>query len=234
MNRRGSRRPSARSIGGSIGEFIARERGRADGSAMNNVFHRRNVCRTTHLLQTNSIDTLRVRVLCLRQTTYPYTICRGLRPQKTPRALPTRAPLFRHRRLRFARGLTSPSHPSIDRPAFTPRSLTMGAGQSAPEEILKVASAPTDYAPPLEVNPANPLVYFDIQLGRYGDATKLGRIVMELKADTTPKTVRHPRVVFTRDAFRSLPRRGKRSSKRFRAMAWEKRQPTETIANTHA
>ena len=76
----------------------------------------------------------------------------------------------------------------------------MGAGQSAPEEILKVASAPTDYAPPLEVNPANPLVYFDIQLGRYGDATKLGRIVMELKADTTPKTVRHPRVVFTRDA----------------------------------
>jgi peptidyl-prolyl isomerase F (cyclophilin D) len=34
----------------------------------------------------------------------------------------------------------------------------------------------------------NPLVYFDINIGRYGDATKLGRIVMELKADITPKT----------------------------------------------
>ena len=41
---------------------------------------------------------------------------------------------------------------------------------------------------PLEVNPTNPVCYFDIQLGRYGDATKLGRITMELKADVTPKT----------------------------------------------
>lgn len=29
---------------------------------------------------------------------------------------------------------------------------------------------------------ANPLVYFDIKLDRYGEGTKLGRIVMELKA----------------------------------------------------
>ena len=65
----------------------------------------------------------------------------------------------------------------------------MGASQSSPEEILKVAAEPTSYTPPLEVNPANALVYFDIQLGRYGDATPLGRIVMELKEDTTPKTV---------------------------------------------
>jgi hypothetical protein len=34
----------------------------------------------------------------------------------------------------------------------------------------------------------NPLVYFDINVGRYGDATKLGRVVMELKADVAPKT----------------------------------------------
>lgn len=34
---------------------------------------------------------------------------------------------------------------------------------------------------------SNPLVYFDIALGRYGDATPLGRIVMEVKADVTPK-----------------------------------------------
>lgn len=35
---------------------------------------------------------------------------------------------------------------------------------------------------------ANPLVYFDIKLGLYGDATPLGRIVMELKQDVVPKT----------------------------------------------
>ena len=32
------------------------------------------------------------------------------------------------------------------------------------------------------------MVYFDMELGRYGDATKLGRITMELKNDVTPKT----------------------------------------------
>jgi hypothetical protein len=31
-------------------------------------------------------------------------------------------------------------------------------------------------------------VYFDIALGRYGDAVPLGRIVMELKEDVVPKT----------------------------------------------
>jgi hypothetical protein len=35
---------------------------------------------------------------------------------------------------------------------------------------------------------ANPLVYFDIALGRYGDAVPLGRIVMELKEDVVPRT----------------------------------------------
>lgn len=34
----------------------------------------------------------------------------------------------------------------------------------------------------------NPLVYFDMKLGRYGDGQPLGRIVMELKEDVTPKT----------------------------------------------
>jgi len=34
----------------------------------------------------------------------------------------------------------------------------------------------------------NPLVYFDMQLGRGSSGTKLGRIVMELKADAAPKT----------------------------------------------
>ena len=64
----------------------------------------------------------------------------------------------------------------------------MGGAASKPEDILKVVDTPVNYQPPLEVNGANTMVYFDIQLGRYGDATKLGRIVMELKDDVTPKT----------------------------------------------
>jgi len=40
-------------------------------------------------------------------------------------------------------------------------------------------------------NPANPLVYFDIALGRYGDATPLGRVVMEVKEDVTPQTAKN-------------------------------------------
>lgn len=31
-------------------------------------------------------------------------------------------------------------------------------------------------------------MFFDIQAGRYGDAQPLGRIVMELKEDVTPRT----------------------------------------------
>ena len=64
----------------------------------------------------------------------------------------------------------------------------MGAGQSTPEDVLKIVNEPASYVPPLEVTPANPVVFFDLQLGRYGDATKLGRITMELKNDVTPKT----------------------------------------------
>lgn len=50
-----------------------------------------------------------------------------------------------------------------------------------------------DYSPPLgPPNPANPLVYFDLQLGRdaedLGGAAPLGRITFELKADVVPKT----------------------------------------------
>eukprot|EP00227_Mantoniella_beaufortii_P019533 CAMPEP_0197587500 /NCGR_PEP_ID=MMETSP1326-20131121/9111_1 /TAXON_ID=1155430 /ORGANISM="Genus nov. species nov., Strain RCC2288" /LENGTH=202 /DNA_ID=CAMNT_0043152239 /DNA_START=116 /DNA_END=721 /DNA_ORIENTATION=- len=64
----------------------------------------------------------------------------------------------------------------------------MGGAQSAPADILAVAAQPVNYSPPLEVNPANALVYFDIKLGRAKDATPLGRITMELKEDITPKT----------------------------------------------
>jgi Cyclophilin type peptidyl-prolyl cis-trans isomerase/CLD len=34
----------------------------------------------------------------------------------------------------------------------------------------------------------NLLVFFEMQLGRYGDAVPLGRVVMELKKDVVPKT----------------------------------------------
>lgn len=87
---------------------------------------------------------------------------------------------------------------------------TMGQSGSK-EDIVKVAQTPAGYQPPLgAVNPvrrqhrsrvdrlhvdllltndlhchasqSNPLVYFDVKLDRYGEGTKLGRIVMELKA----------------------------------------------------
>ena len=37
----------------------------------------------------------------------------------------------------------------------------------------------------------NPLVYLDLSLGRYGDATPLGRVVIELKEDAVPKTAQN-------------------------------------------
>ncbi|EFJ50077.1 hypothetical protein VOLCADRAFT_80339 [Volvox carteri f. nagariensis] len=77
----------------------------------------------------------------------------------------------------------------------------MGQGQSANKDaIAQMAKAKVAYAPPLgPTNPANPLVYFDIKLGRYGDATPLGRIVMELKADVTPKTAENFRQLCLRE-----------------------------------
>ena len=46
-----------------------------------------------------------------------------------------------------------------------------------------------NYTPPLGApNSANPVVFLDIALGRYGDATQLGRILIELKKDVVPKT----------------------------------------------
>ena len=37
----------------------------------------------------------------------------------------------------------------------------------------------------------NPLIYFDLSLGRYGGGTSLGRVVVELKADVVPKTAQN-------------------------------------------
>jgi peptidyl-prolyl isomerase F (cyclophilin D) len=66
----------------------------------------------------------------------------------------------------------------------------MGASQSKPEDIVAIAKTPLpSYNPPLgSPSPSNPLVYFDMKLGRYGEGTPLGRIVMEIKTDVTPKT----------------------------------------------
>ncbi|GBF94836.1 peptidyl-prolyl cis-trans isomerase mitochondrial [Raphidocelis subcapitata] len=65
------------------------------------------------------------------------------------------------------------------------------AASSVDKGAVAAAAAKKDasFSPPLGApNPDNPLVYFDLKLGRYGDATPLGRVVMELKADVTPKT----------------------------------------------
>ncbi|KAL4431283.1 hypothetical protein ABPG75_006539 [Micractinium tetrahymenae] len=65
----------------------------------------------------------------------------------------------------------------------------MGQGGSKPEDVAALAQQNVDYKPPLgPANPDNPVVFFDIKLGRYGDATPLGRIEIELKEDVTPKT----------------------------------------------
>lgn len=69
----------------------------------------------------------------------------------------------------------------------------MGQSASSPasstESIVGIAKSAVPFSPPLgPPNPSNPLVYFDIKLGRYGDAVPLGRIVMELKEDVVPKT----------------------------------------------
>ncbi|KAK9843704.1 hypothetical protein WJX81_003084 [Elliptochloris bilobata] len=65
----------------------------------------------------------------------------------------------------------------------------MGGGASKPEDIARIAAEDVPFNPPLgPPDPVNPLVFFDLQLGRYGDAVKLGRVIMELKADVVPKT----------------------------------------------
>ena len=65
----------------------------------------------------------------------------------------------------------------------------MGAAQSKPEDIAAIAAVPdTSYAPPFGAPvKGNPLVFLDVALGR-GAGTPLGRIVIELKADVTPRT----------------------------------------------
>lgn len=53
---------------------------------------------------------------------------------------------------------------------------------------MKTAQTKVPYSPPLGApNPANPRVYLDIAL-RADGVVPLGRIVIELKADVTPKT----------------------------------------------
>jgi peptidyl-prolyl isomerase F (cyclophilin D) len=65
----------------------------------------------------------------------------------------------------------------------------MGGSASKPDDIVALAQAPVAYSPPYGPPvKGNPLVFFDIKLGRYGDSTPLGRVVIELKADVAPKT----------------------------------------------
>eukprot|EP00850_Spirogloea_muscicola_P000423 SM000002S05503 [mRNA] locus=s2:279818:282283:+ [translate_table: standard] len=66
----------------------------------------------------------------------------------------------------------------------------MGQGGSKPEDVAAMAAASGEgYRPPLgPPAPANPRVYLDLVLGRYGPGTPLGRVVIELKKDVAPRT----------------------------------------------
>lgn len=64
-----------------------------------------------------------------------------------------------------------------------------GASSKSVDGAVQIAKSTVSYSPPLgPPNSSNPIVFLDIALGRYGDATKLGRILIELKADVVPKT----------------------------------------------
>uniref|UniRef100_A0A383W8Y0 PPIase cyclophilin-type domain-containing protein n=1 Tax=Tetradesmus obliquus TaxID=3088 RepID=A0A383W8Y0_TETOB len=79
----------------------------------------------------------------------------------------------------------------------------MGQAASVSKDaIVQAAKTKANYLPPLgPPNPANPLVFFDIALGRYGDAVPLGRIVMELKEDVVPKTAENFRQLCVVEGF---------------------------------
>ena len=67
--------------------------------------------------------------------------------------------------------------------------LAFAGSKLSEAEVVDIASTPISYRPPLgPPNDDNPRVFFDIKLGRYGEGTKLGRVVFELKSDITPKT----------------------------------------------
>eukprot|EP00878_Enallax_costatus_P003061 GHUV01003260.1.p1 GENE.GHUV01003260.1~~GHUV01003260.1.p1 ORF type:complete len:296 (+),score=92.32 GHUV01003260.1:485-1372(+) len=77
----------------------------------------------------------------------------------------------------------------------------MGQAASVSKDaIVQAAKSKANYLPPLgPPNPSNPLVYFDLALGRYGDAVPLGRIIMELKEDVVPKTTENFRQLCVSD-----------------------------------
>lgn len=48
----------------------------------------------------------------------------------------------------------------------------MGAATSKPEDVAALAGQPVSYTPPLgPPKPGNPIVFFDVKLGRYGAGT---------------------------------------------------------------
>ena len=60
----------------------------------------------------------------------------------------------------------------------------MGAAESKVEDIAAIAASyNSSYSPPLGAPvPGNPLVYFDLKLGRYGAGIPVGRVVIEVNS----------------------------------------------------
>jgi len=62
-----------------------------------------------------------------------------------------------------------------------------------PLNVEDFQSFENSYTPPLEVNEANPVAFFDMSVG----GEDIGRIEMELKADVTPKTAENFKALCT-------------------------------------
>lgn len=68
------------------------------------------------------------------------------------------------------------------------------------KSVFNSGSSISLYISTITVLQANPKVFFDISLGRYGDAVPIGRIVMELKADVVPRTAENFKQLCLADA----------------------------------
>ena len=65
----------------------------------------------------------------------------------------------------------------------------LGGGAAVDAAVALAATPVANYVAPLgQPNPANPVVFFDVDLGRGESAKRLGRVTFEVKHDAVPRT----------------------------------------------